>query len=267
MVSANKALTSSSAAIMPEMTDKDSLLVPLFEVLDSIGFGKHESSRYFNTGTLFWSLTRLFGSYERIMSAVVLSRENRPFLDADIENFIIRFRIVLNDVAYVIWQLLPPNARGLKGPKGGVHPKNREVSFFTLKKYFLEQSSSYPELSQAFTETDSWTSKLRNDRDNVVHYKATAVVFESQPPSFALLNAAGTEQRELTPEGGYRLVTVPIEQFVNEQLLALHEFLHSKLAIAVKKHAQRMSMKSIQAGWDHRISCIGISTFREHNGI
>ena len=190
---------------MSQPDDPHSLFVPLFEALDAVGFGEHENFHHFNTGTLFWSLTRLFGCYERVMSAVNLPREQRSFLDADIESYIIRFRIVLNDIAYVTWQLLPKKTRGLKEPRGGTHPKNREMSVYSLAKFLTEQSAAYPELAAVFSKATPWMTRLKNDRDNVVHYKSKVLVFEAESPSFALINAAGTQRTEPTPEGGLHL--------------------------------------------------------------
>lgn len=252
---------------MPKTDDPHSLCVPLFEAFDAIGFGEHDNIRHFNTGTLFWSLTRLFGCYERVMSASLLPREERPFLDADIENYIIRFRIVLNDVAYAIRQLLPENARGIKGPSGRTHPRNREMSAFSLAESLNKDSASYPELAAAFANASPWMNRLKNDRDNVMHYKSKVVVFESDKPSFALLNAAGTERTELTPEGGEKLILEPVATFVNGQMLSLHGFMHTDLAEAVRSHAARTNLKSVQAGWNHRITCIGIQRFRSINAI
>lgn len=169
---------------MPQSDDPHSLYVPLFESLDAVGFGEHENPHHFNTGTLFWSLTRLFGCYERIMSVIDLKREERPFLDADVESFIIRFRIVLNDIAYVIWQLLPKNTRGLKGPRGGTHPRNREMSVFLLTEYLTANASTYSELTTAFSDATPWITRLRNDRDNVIHYKSKVVIFEGEYSKF-----------------------------------------------------------------------------------
>lgn len=252
---------------MSQSDDPHSLFVPLFEALDAIGFGEHDNFRHFNTGTLFWSITRLFGGYERVMAAVEMPRDERPFLDADIENYIVRFRIVLNDIAYVIWQLLPSNTRGLKGPRGGTHPRNREMSIFTLAEYLKDQCAIYPELAAAFEKAFPWMTRLKNDRDNVVHYKSMVVVFEAESPSFALLNAAGTERMEKTPEGGQKLLLEPISEFVNSQMLALHGFMHIDLASAVRAHASRFNLKSVQFGRDRRITCIGIHRFRHLNAI
>lgn len=256
-----------SSNVMPQVDDPHSLLVPLFESLDGIGFAEHGNFRHFNTGTLFWSLTRLFGCYERIMSVTSLPREGRPFLDADIESYIIRFRIVLNDIAYTIWQLLPPNARGMKAPSGGTHPLNKEMSVFSLAESLQKNKATYPELASVFASASIWMNRLKNYRDNVVHYKSKVVVFDSEQPSFAPLNAAGTERRESTTEGGEKLLLEPVADFVNGQMLSLHTFMHADLAAAVKAHASRMNLKSLQAGWYHRITCLGVQRFRTINAI
>jgi hypothetical protein len=252
---------------MPQPDDPHSLYVPLFGVLDAVGFGEHENLHHFNTGTLFWSLTRLFGCYERIMSVINVERDQRPFLDADLESFIIRFRIVLNDIAYVIWQLLPKNARGLKGPRGSSHQKNREVSVFQLSEYLTASAHSYPELASAFSDAKPWMNRLRNDRDNVIHYKSKVIIFEGKSPLFALLGVAGTERTEPTPEGGQTLVLESVAEFVNGQMIALHQFMHEHLAIAVKAHAARNGLKSVQVGWGRRITCRGIQCFRQVNAF
>ncbi|MEI7844149.1 MAG: hypothetical protein WCI39_14085 [Gallionellaceae bacterium] len=253
--------------VMPQSDDPHLLYVPLFELLDAVGFGEHENLHHFNTGTLFWSLTRLFGCYERIMSVIDLSREERTFLDADLENFIIRFRIVLNDIAYVIWQLLPKNARGLKGPGGRTHPSNQEMSIFSLADYLKTNASIYPELSTAFLNATPWMTRLRNDRNNVIHYKFKAVIFEGDSPLFALIGAAGNERTEPAPNGGQRLVLQSVTEFVNGQMLALHLFMHDSLVSAIKAHATRFGIKSVQVGWGARITCPGINRFRQKNTL
>lgn len=251
---------------MRQPEDPQALFVPFFESLDAVGFGEHNDPHHFDTGTLFWSLTRLFGCYERIMSVVHLPRDDRPFLEADLENFIIRFRIVANDIAYVIRQLLPTQARGLKGPKGQTHTKNREMSVFLLAKHLTENAAAYPELSAAFADAVPWLTRLKNDRDNVIHYKSKVVIFESEVPTFALLDAAGTWHPEPSP-GGPRLrwVKQPVITFVNEQMLLLHRFMHESLAVAVKDQATRSGLKMVQVGWDQRMSCPGVQRFRESN--
>lgn len=250
-----------------ESTETHSLPVPLFGVLVSLGFSHHEEPHHFDIGTLFWSQVRLFGFYSRILSVLSLRREERLFLDSDIEGFIIRFRIVLNDVAYVVRQLLPKNRKGLKGPKGGTHPRNREMSMFDLASFIQNASGEFPELANAFSANTGWMQKLRDQRDNVVHYKSKAIVFETEPLSFALINAAGAEKYEPTENGGSNAVTIPIFEFVNNQTLALHKFLHCDLALAIEQYVRRVNLKYQQVDRNPRMSCPGIDLFRRLNGI
>lgn len=228
---------------MSQFDDCHMLPAPLFDVLLAIGSEEHGNAQHFDMGTLFWSVTRLFGCYERVMHAAQLPHNKRPFLDADIENFIIRFRIVLNDIAYITWQLLPKNTRGLKGPRGGTHPKNKEMSISTLASYLEKQNATYPELAAAFSKTSSWMTRLKNDRDNIVHYKSRVVIFGGDAPSFAFLNAARTERTLPTPEGGEMLALEPVTDFVNNQMHSLHFFMHTDLSSAIEKHAARLNIK------------------------
>ena len=252
---------------MPQPDDTNSIYVPFFELLHDIGHREYEDFHYFNTGTLFWSLTRLFGCYERIITVLHLPREERPFLDADVESFMIRYRIVLNDIAFIVRQLLPVSARDLRSPRGRAHPKNREMSVFQLAFYFSKQPEACPELSAAFSAASPWMTQMKNARDNVVHYKAKAVVFERDEPELAFLSAAGTERTMPTNNGGTRLVLEPISQVINFPMLALHNFMHVELAAAIRAHALRTGLRERKLGGNERITCIGIQTFRMLNNI
>lgn len=133
---------------------------------------------------------------------------------------------------------------------------------------FLDKNSSvFPELARAFAKYTDGFRRLRDQRDNVVHYKAKAVVFDEVPLSFALLNAAGTEARQATPDGGERVVTTPVMDFVNGQMVALYRFMHEDLAEAIVAHARRVGMRYQEIGSDTRMTCIGISLFKRVNEI
>jgi hypothetical protein len=245
-----------------------SLATPLFGLLGSLGHTAFGSYHHFDTHTLFWSLTRLFGYYHRIITSLPSPRDKRPFLDSDIESFIIRMRIVLNDVAFVLRQLLPAQAPGLKGPKGATHPRNREMSMSSLITYLTKQQHVYPELAAVLETNKGWMSHLREQRNNVVHYKSKVVVFEPESEiSFAVLNAAGTEKTVRTPEGGVRVVMTPVFGFINGQTVSLHKFLHSDLYVALKEHVTKHYSSFKQIGSDDRMTCIGITLFKRINNI
>ena len=255
-----------SFTVMPQQPSPDSLSVPLFAVLRGIGFGEYKNPHHFELGTLFWSLTRLFGFYERIHDSLALPFRQRPFIEADIESFIIRFRIILNDTAFVIRQLLPKDERGLGGPHGGTHPRNREMSILTLADYLVGMDLNYPEFARVFSSARSWIARSRDVRDNVVHYKSKVLVFDVSPTSFAIVNAAGTELTEKTSEGHIKLLLEPVAGFVIDHLRLLHEFMHAQLAPAVRAYAVRVGLKHEQLAPEERLSCLGVRRFRAEVG-
>jgi len=241
---------------------------PLYGVLRSIGFGEHRDVHYFQINALFWSMERLFGCYERIMSVLSMKRSERPFLEADIENFIIRFQVVLNDLAYIMRQLIPEKAQGIAGYKGGVHPRNREVSMSDMIEKISKKSDEYQEFVDVLNEASVWMLQLRDSRNKVIHYKAKVVLFESDSPEFAFLDAAEPKEKEMerTPDGGYRIITTPVERFINDQMKALHHFQHVTLVNAIRQYVHRTGIRIIEVGTDPRMSAIGVARFKRLNG-
>lgn len=135
------------------------------------------------------------------------------------------------------------------------------MSIFDLVTYFEDNSDNFPELAGVLSKNKEWILKLRNQRDNIVHYKSKVVVFEESDLSFAMLNAAGTEKTISTENGGQRIVTVPILEFVNSQMVALNDFLHSDLYSAIKSQISRNVDNFVEIGFDPKMSCIGIELF------
>jgi len=253
---------------MNDNTELQSLSTPLFGLLGSLGHSEFKWYHHFDTGTLFWSLTRLFGFYHRIILSIQSHREQRLFLESDIESFIIRMRIVLNDTAFIIRQLLPEQEQGLKGPKGGVHPKNKEMSMMDLFKYIEKKPDGFHEFTKVLEQNRNWIFRLREQRDNIVHYKSKVIIFETEPDiSFAMLNAGGTEKTVPTENGGNRVVMTPVFEYVNSQTMSLNKFLHVDLVSAIEQYIKRRGMKFIEVGKNPRMTCIGIPLFKKINNI
>ncbi|MCF8241463.1 MAG: hypothetical protein K9J16_08740 [Melioribacteraceae bacterium] len=253
---------------MSEDKNIHTIPTPLFGLLGSIGHLKYGWYHHFEVGTLFWSLTRLFSCYHRIVTVVNLGRDHRPFIEEDIENYIIRMRIVLNDVAFIIRQLLPENKRDLKNPKGGTHPKNREMSIFEIIDFFSKYPDEIPQLSSVLNNNKGWISRMKNQRDNIIHYKSKVIIFETEPDiSFAMLNAAGTEKTEKTSDGGIRVVMTPVFEFINSQTVSLYNFLQIDLYNALKEFICKTDSNFKEIGTDPRMSCIGIEIFKKINNI
>ena len=141
--------------------------------------------------------------------------------------------------------------------------------FFKLLTFFAspDGSAAFPELSQAFVGATSWMTRLKDDRDNVIHYKSKVEVYEGDPLTFAFSNPAGKERREPRAGGGTKLVVTPIGQFLDEQLLALHLFMNEELRRAVEAHAVRVQFKFGNGRSAFRVSGPGIGRFRSSSGL
>jgi hypothetical protein len=248
---------------MPEINDADSLPMPLFSVLDGIGWGTHKEHRYFETHTLFWSLSRLFGTFERTVNAAGKASSSRELLSMDIEYFIIRYRVALNDIAFVLRQLLPANVRHLPGPSGATAPDNREVSYRDLAKYFAKYPDQFPEFSVCFANADNWTNRMSKDREKIIHYKSRVMVFGDLCDSFAILDRASTEPMEQFPDGSRRVVLTSIYEFIVQQTRCLIDWMNNDLVNAIHCFAERTNLSSQTVGSMHRLIGPGISAFNQ----
>ena len=141
------------------------------------------------------------------------------------------------------------------------------MSISEIAEYLAKNASLYPALAEAVNDALPWMDRLRNDRDNVVHYKSKVVVFDTKPASFALLNAAGTNRTEPIPDGGSRLQLQEIPAFVNGQMASLHKFMHVALAQAIQAHALHVGLKMVHVGTNECMQCIGTQTFMAENSI
>ena len=236
-----------------------SLSTPIFGLLRSLGYRKYGSYYYFEQGALFWSLTRLFCFYYRIISVLNLEISQRQFLEADIESFIIRMRIILNDIAFIIRQLFPDQERGLKPPTGKTHPKNREMSMGELLKYFDKHPDEHPHITKVIEKNEKWICRLKELRNNIIHYKSQIIIFETEPDiSFVAINPAGTQKTIKTKDGRRRIVTTSVFEYINSQTLSLHNFLQKDLFQAISKHSGRQIMGGQKPRSDSRMTGLGI---------
>lgn len=251
------------------MKDNNNLKTPFFEILNNLGFSHFGNFHFFETNTLFWSLTRLFSHYQRIIYPIYKNQKIiRPFIESDIESFIIRQRIIINDIAYIIRQLLPKELRGLKDPKGPTHPHNKEMSIKNIIKYVEQNKTEFEELFKVFKKNENWISEMRNQREKIIHYKSKVVLFETKPDfSFAIIDAAGTETTEVIPGVGRRVIMTPIFEFINTQTKSLWSFLNIDLKNWLEFYIKEKNMTYKEVGKDSRMSCLGIPLFKEINNI
>ncbi len=251
------------------MNEEYTLSTPFVGRLHDLGFSVNNNPHYYDSSTLFWSLTRLFSYYERIIRPIYTAQSYfHPFIESDIENYIIRQRIILNDIAYIVRQLLPNTIRGLKGLNDGAKSKNIEMSIMDLYKYLEKNTTEFEGLHEIIKKNMVWILKLRKQRDRIIHYKAKVLLFETKPDiSFAILDPSGKVETITTPEGEQKLVLTPVVEFINSQTKSLWEFINIDLSKWLEDYIKRNNISYIEVGKDSRMSCVGIPLFREINGI
>lgn len=248
--------------------------MPFLGLLMNVGIDNFKQPYYFNTQGFFWSLTRLFECYHRVAVSCLTANEGRKgnhnvFLASDLEHFIVRHNILMNDVALLIRKFYPENERGMPSPKGGVHPLNREQSFEELQKFFtIKRKELHPELKEVLSRFVNKASKdLRKNRNDILHYQAKVVIFGDDNFTFAFMDPADTSPKTTTPQGGLKIVTIPVLDFVNETIKDTLFFINVELVNVYTRFVNDKKWKLEGKLGDPRISCIGIEIYRKINKI
>lgn len=252
---------------------RDSLEMPLLSFLLDISLQHFKQPYYFDSGTFFWSLSRLFGCYQRVVSTCQTYKGNfdDPFLAQDIEDFIIRHNVLLNDVAFILRKFYTDKElQGLRGLSGAVAPQNREQSFNDFVDFFtIKNTSLHPELSALLlAKTNIFRSVMRRRRLDIIHYKAKAVVFAFESgPEFALIDPGATYPIQKTEGGGERIVTEGVFEFVNETMKSTLSFINEDL-VGVYTHYVTAR------GWEHKpamgasqVTTPGVGLYKSVNGL
>lgn len=243
---------------------------PFFSFLTNLSLGLTYRIGYFNSNDIFWSFSRLLGVYDRIISACLSYDEEKivkPFLEEDVENFIIRFRVVLNDLAYALRNFYPSNLRGFPGLKGGVHPLNREFSFFDFFKFIKENPSFHQDLNEVFVKNESNLKLLRRQRDNIIHYKSKVIIFSKDVLEFAIFSNANDELTEKTSDGRVMVITTPVFSFVNSQVMFLYKFINEDMLNVYQKYAITKKLTTSKASKGSFVTCQGTNTFIKINKL
>jgi hypothetical protein len=222
----------------------EGLPMPLLDTLRSYGHGHYSNHRFFDQGSLFWSLTRLFQAYYRVITVCLNDPSNKNrnvFLEADIEMFVIWLRIVMNDLAYIIRQALPTNVRSLTIPTGPGSPLNKEMSINDLLSFVEKNPEEYPELTELISSYSSWIKDLRKERDQIIHYKGRVQTFSfEEGVGFAVMDPADRYSTYTQmPDGSQKIDTRQVREFVHEQTKALYRFMNEDMKVFLIKYAER----------------------------
>ena len=228
---------------------------------------------YFEQSGLSWSINRLFSFYYRIVSVYnpkAVQYGSRDFLDVDLESYIIRHRIILNDVGYILWQLLALFSVdiGIK-PRGPSHPRNNELSFFKFaKKLHANTNPKLDKLRTAVANGVAKFSPLKDQRDNIAHYKSAILIFGEGPDyEFATMNPAGT--MPTVSEGATtKLVTRKVFNFTNEQQSFLWDWMNGELTDAIIDFCNNSGLSLSSAGLDVQLKGgAAIALFKQINNL
>lgn len=245
--------------------EQGSMKMPFFEIVENIALGQFGQVNYFGTGSLFWSLSRLFGYYSRIMESYISyktsgNREQIGIMAADIESFIIRDRIILNDIAFIIRKMYPDQIRYFKNPPHvPVHPLNREMSIIDLYSSFDKNPGVHFEMKKVLDKNRDWIMSIKDSREKIIHYKHKIVLFypENNEISFALMGAALDEPTELFPDGSRRLILTPVYNFINNEMVSLLRFLNFNLVEVYRNYIRAGKVKSVQVGIEGSTKIVG----------
>ncbi|MBU1202702.1 hypothetical protein KKH39_01525 [Patescibacteria group bacterium] len=243
------------------------LELPIFDVLTNFGFQHFKKHYYFNTNAIFWSLSRLFLYYDRIISETNKNEPNHYNIAADLESFIIRQRILLNDIAYIIWQTLPKNTRNLKTPTGPAHPQDQEMSIHDLYKSLEKKPTIDIALKKILDKNKKWIFKLKEQREKIIHYKSQIVIFGTKPLSFAMINSNGPEKTYIDERGRKKVETLQIINFINNQTKYLLKFINTDIKNWLIEYISNNNIKYDHVLDGQQLHCTGIATYKKINNL
>jgi hypothetical protein len=238
--------------------------VPLFSRLLGIGKGEYNDIGHFAIDSVFWTITRLFESYERILSAcqdykITHNPEVATFTGGDVEHFIIRFRVILNDIAFLIRQQLSAQVRYLPEPHGPGAPQNHEFSMHDLIRFCTKQPRYDPYLTRLIECHRSWIDENIFRRDAIIHFKSKAHIVFGEGLEVAFIDRQATTSDKLP--------TKNVEVYVNASLLNLWKMMHVDLVKYLDQRIADGVLRYEQVGLpgSGRFRCIGMRRFIKIN--
>lgn len=244
--------------------------MPFFEVVGNLSHFQLGYYHKISCNSLSWSLSRLFENYHRIVNVcdpygVGDNHLNNTFLENDMESFIIRLRILLNEVAFIIRQLYPSQVRGMPSPKGERRAANKEISINDLQKFILKNPEFDPKLKELLGKNEDWLTELRKQRDDIVHYKSQVIVSEPSESNimFAVINPGGDYPTQVTQDDGVRIVPMSVFEFVNNQMVSLLIFLNCDVVEFIMSVIENRGFQYADFGLpgSTRFSCTGVTIF------
>lgn len=162
--------------------DPHSIPFPFIWLFFFVWHYKNWKRDYYDTHSLFWSITRLFNLYWRISEECLNYEHKNEFnsahLACDIENFMIRYKIVLDNILYILSLVYSEyNIRWLShfSQQGYINSfKNVYNQFLKNEKLF----QFHPEIVELLRDSKEFLFDKSKYRDLLIHNKANVTIFE-----------------------------------------------------------------------------------------
>lgn len=171
---------------------------------------------------IFWALVRIFRSYDIICNSYDAHKDNADKFDldveADVEHFLIRLRVVMDEISFVIRMSMPKVVRYLSQPGGEGNPDYYQFSINQFLRFTSKHKDIFPILTKLFDKNRESIGKYIGLRDYIAHFRARAIVFSGPALSVGLIGARDDPRNFTRPR-------VDLQDYVDEIMLWLWAFI------------------------------------------
>jgi hypothetical protein len=222
---------------------------------------------YAATGTyrpgsgIFWALTRLFGCYDRVVAACeeysTSSADGLTFVAAlEIEHFLIRLRVLLDEVAYDIRVRLPRTVRGLGQPQGPGASKHFSIN--DLLKFVNKHATFCQYLSRLLESNRGNIHQYIELRDDIAHFRAQALIFLGDAMSVGFIGSRENATSQ------HRIPHSDLLTYVNNATMWMWRFLQRDVVAYFRARVENGELGFAHVGiGPRRIGMPGIIRFKQ----
>ncbi|MBW7975074.1 hypothetical protein [Bradyrhizobium sp. BR 10289] len=226
----------------------------LSSALSGINWARHHSVESYSG--IFWALTRLVGCYERLSvlyEGYAATKADELCYDAEleIEHLLVRLRVLIDELAYVIRVCMPPAIRGLSQPKGPGPLQYRQFSIRELLKFVRKHPDVSTALTKLLENNRQDIERFVSRRDDIVHFRAKAIIFRTNTMRVGFLDS-----RLSTSNGA--IEHTDLREFIEPALVWVWRFMQSDLVQYFREEIAVGSLEFDSVGiGPHKISMPG----------
>jgi hypothetical protein len=238
---------------------RDELADYLASVLSGIDHAA--TGTYRSSSGIFWALTRVFGCYDGVVTACeeyLASRADElTFVAAlEIEHFLMRLRVLLDEVAYVIRIRLLRTVRGLGQPKGS--GPSKQFSINELLKFVKKNATFCPHLTQLLESNRADIYKYIELRDDIAHFRAQALIFRGDAMNVGFIGSRETAQSQ---QG---VPHTDLRAYINNATIWMWGFLQRDVVAYFRARVENgeLGLSPFEIG-PYRIAMPGITRFKQ----